>query len=228
MYLGCIVAAFTLLVALCAATDIDRSLSARFYQADAPQGWFLKDALPWRWLYQYGEYPGILMALGAFLVLCGSFWYRAWARYRRYCLVLVLSVALGPGVLVNGLLKPYWGRPRPRHIVKFGGTQHFRSWWRPGGPSSGKSFPSGHAAMGYVLLSGATLVACRRVWLRRQAVTGALGYGTLMGLTRIVQGGHFLSDVACSGLLMTLLIMGLRRSLIHHADFRIGAWCVDR
>jgi lipid A 4'-phosphatase len=208
-----IAVAFTLLIVLCTVTDIDRNLSARFYRAEAPQRWFLKDAPPWRWLYHYGEYPALLMACGALLVLLGGIRRRAWARYRRHCLIVILSVALGPGVLVNGLLKPYWGRPRPRHIVQFGGTQRFRPWWQPAGPGAGQSFPSGHAAMGYVMISGAVLIACRRVWLRRWALASALGYGTLIGLTRIVQGGHFLSDVACSGLLVTLLIMGLQRAI---------------
>jgi lipid A 4'-phosphatase len=228
VFLGCVAAMFALLIVLCTVTDIDRKLSARFYRADVPQEWFLKELPPWRWLYQYGEYPALLMALAAFSVLCSSVWRRAWANYRRPCLVVILSVALGPGVLVNGLLKPYWGRPRPRHIVQFGGTQEFRPWWRPSGPESGKSFPSGHAAMGYVLISGATLVTCRRFWLRRWAVASALAYGTLMGLTRIVQGGHFLSDVACSGLLVTLLVIVLRRTLIRRDDFRVGARCVER
>lgn len=237
VYLGGVIAIFVLLVVLCTVTDIDLTLSACFYRANAPPGWYLKDVPPWRWLYHYGEYPGILMALGAFLVLCGSTWQQAWTRFRRPCLIVILSVALGPGVLVNGLLKPYWGRPRPRHTVQFGGTQSFHPWWRPGGPESGKSFPSGHAAMGYALISGATLIACRRVWLRRWAVAGGLGYGTLMGLTRIVQGGHFLSDVVWSGLLVTLLMMVLRRTLggsrrapplIPHGNFRIGARGVDR
>ena len=206
-------AAFALLVALCTVTDIDRSLSARFYRAGAQQGWFLKDVAPWYWLYQYGEYPGMFMAIGAFLGLCGGIWNRTWASYRRPCLIVLLSVALGAGALVNGLLKPYWGRPRPRHIVQFGGTQAFHAWWQPGGAGQGKSFPSGHAAMGYVLASGAVLVPCRRVWLRCLVVVSALGYGSLIGLTRIVQGGHFLSDVACSGLLVTLLVMILYRTL---------------
>lgn len=208
-----VVVAFMLLVALCTVTDIDRTVSACFYQADRSQRWFLKDTLPWRWLYQYGEYPGIFMAIGAFMVLCASIWRRAWASYRRHCLIVILSVALGPGALVNGLLKPYWGRPRPRHIVQFGGTQQFHPWWRPSGPGGGKSFPSGHAAMGYVLISGATFVACRRIWLRRWVIASALGFGTLIGLTRIVQGGHFLSDVAWAGLLVTLLSMGLQRAI---------------
>lgn len=210
----CIAAGFALCVVLCTVMDIDRRLASCFYQADAPSGWFLTDALPWRGLYRYGEYPGILMALGALVVIVGSVWQRMWSRYRRPCLILLLSVVLGPGVLVNGLLKPYWGRPRPRHIVQFGGTQTFRPWWQPGGFGAGKSFPSGHAAMGYVLLAGATLVARRQIWLQRLAVGSAVGYGSLLGLTRMVQGGHFLSDVAWSGLLMTLLTMLLRQSLI--------------
>ena len=68
--------------------------------------------------------------------------------------------------------------------------------------------------MGYVLIAGATLVARRRVWLQRLAMGSALGYGLLMGLTRIVQGGHFLSDVAWSGLLVTILTILLHRILI--------------
>jgi membrane-associated PAP2 superfamily phosphatase len=209
-----IVAGFALCVVLCTVTDIDRHLAARFYQVGVPAGWFLADALAWRWLYQYGEYPGIVLVSGAFLVLLGSAWCRIWASYRRHCLILLLSVALGPGVVVNGLLKSYWGRPRPRHIVQFGGTQTFRPWWQPGGPGAGKSFPSGHAAMGYVLFAGATLVARRRIWLQRLAVGSALAYGTLLGLARIVQGGHFLSDVVWSGLLVTLLTILLHRLLI--------------
>ncbi len=208
-----IIMAFTLLIVLCTVMDIDRGLSARFYHADAPRGWLLKDAPPWRWLYDYGEYPGILMAVGALLVLLASMRQRAWSGYRRHCLVLILAVALGPGLVVNGLMKPLWGRPRPRQIVQFGGTQTYLPWWRPGGPGAGKSFPSGHTAMGYILVAGATLVSRRRrAWPQRLAMAAALGYGTLMGVTRIVQGGHFLSDVAWAGGVMSILIM-----LLHHA-----------
>ena len=82
-----------------------------------------------------------MMAIGAFLVLLGSLRCAAWRQYRRSCLLLVLAVALGPGLLVNGLLQPLWGRPRPRHIEQFAGTQRIA----PGGSRAdlerGKVFP---------------------------------------------------------------------------------------
>jgi membrane-associated PAP2 superfamily phosphatase len=193
---------------------LDLALSAFFYAAQPTPAWYLKDAVPWGWLYAYGELPAFMMAIGAFLVLLGSLRRVAWRQYRRACLLLVLAVALGPGLLVNGLLQPLWGRPRPRHIEQFAGTQPYRPWWQPGGPGAGKRFPSGHAAMGYVLLAGAVLVSGgRRVWLGRLALGGALAYGTLVGIARVVQGGHFASDVVWSGLLMYLTVLGLQKGL---------------
>jgi membrane-associated PAP2 superfamily phosphatase len=193
---------------------LDLALSAPFYTAQQTPAWYLKDALPWAWLYTYGELPAFIMAAGAFLVLLGSLCHVAWRQYRRACLLLVLAVALGPGLLVNGLLQPLWGRPRPRHIEQFAGTQAYRPWWQPGGPGAGKSFPSGHAAMGYVLLAGAVLVSGgRRVWIGRLALGGALAYGTLVGLARVAQGGHFASDVVWSGLLMYLTVLALQKGL---------------
>jgi lipid A 4'-phosphatase len=193
---------------------LDLALSAPFYAVQQTPAWYLKDAIPWAWLYTYGELPAFIMATGAFLVLLGSLRRIAWRQYRRACLLLVLAVALGPGLLVNGLLQPLWGRPRPRHIEQFAGPQPYRPWWQPGGPGAGKSFPSGHAAMGYVLLAGAVLVSSsRRVWLGRLARGGALAYGTLVGLARVVQGGHFASDVVWSGLLMYLTVLGLQKGL---------------
>jgi membrane-associated PAP2 superfamily phosphatase len=193
---------------------LDLAFSALFYTAQPTPVWYLKDAVPWGWLYTYGELPAFIMATGAFLALLGSLCRAAWRQYRRSCLLLVLAVALGPGLLVNGLLQPLWGRPRPRHIEQFAGTQSYRPWWQPGGPGAGESFPSGHAAMGYVLLAGAVLVpGGRRVWLGRLALGGALAYGTLVGLARVVQGGHFASDVVWSGLLMYLTVLGLQKGL---------------
>jgi membrane-associated PAP2 superfamily phosphatase len=193
---------------------LDLALSAPFYAVQQTPAWYLKDAIPWAWLYTYGELPACIMATGAVLVLLGSLRRSAWRQYRRACLLLVLAVALGPGLLVNGLLQPLWGRPRPRHIEQFAGTQAYRPWWQPGGPGVGKSFPSGHAAMGYVLLAGAVLVpGGRRRWLGRLALGGALAYGTLVGLARVVQGGHFASDVVWSGLLMYLTVLGVQRGL---------------
>jgi lipid A 4'-phosphatase len=209
MLLGCIA-----LVGLCSVPQIDLALSARFYHPALPQAWYLEAAQPWRWLYRYGEYPALAMACGALLVCLGSCLRRSWCGYRRHCLFLILAVALGPGLLVNGLLKPAWGRPRPRQIEQFGGSQAFRPWWQPGGPGAGESFPSGHAAMGYILVAVALLVPRQRsIWLYGLALTSALGFGTLLGITRLVQGGHFASDIVWAGCLMCGTAIVLRKAL---------------
>ncbi|GIX45953.1 MAG: phosphatase PAP2 family protein [Candidatus Tectimicrobiota bacterium] len=207
-------AAFVALLALSHALDLDLVLSSYFYTPTG--GWVLGRVPPWSWLYHYGQWPAFLLAAAALAGLLGSRWLPAWRRHRRAFLVIVLAVALGPGLLVNGVLKPLWGRPRPRHVAAFQGTQAYRPWWPPHPPGSGKSFPSGHAAMGYVLAAGAGLAASRRgqrLWL---AV--ALVYGSLMGLARLVQGAHFASDVLGSGAVVFLTLAALEWAIPVAAD----------
>ena len=68
--------------------------------------------------------------------------------------------------------------------------------------------------MGYVLVLGTCLVPPRRSpWLRGLVLGGALAYGSLLGATRIIQGGHFLSDVLWSGSLMCFLVATLQAVL---------------
>jgi len=96
-------------------------------------------------------------------------------------------------------------------VAVFGGARPYRTWWQPGIPGGGRSFPSGHAAMGYVMVAGAYLISPRRPhWLRGLVLGGALTYGSLLGLTRIVQGGHFVSDVFWSGSLMCFTVATLQ------------------
>jgi membrane-associated PAP2 superfamily phosphatase len=131
--------AFLPLLVLCTVTELDLLLAACFYKPGLQHAWFIADVAPWSWLYRYGEYPALVMVAGALLVLLGSLRRQSWVRYRRRCLFLILVVALGPGLLVNGLLKPGWSRPRPRQIEQFGGLYAYRPWWRPGGPGAGRS-----------------------------------------------------------------------------------------
>jgi lipid A 4'-phosphatase len=38
---------------------------------------------------------------------------------------LIFTFVVGPGLVVNGLVKPYWARPRPDFVEQFGGHEHF-------------------------------------------------------------------------------------------------------
>lgn len=210
-WLWSVVLGFGVLMGLTVVTDIDGALSALFYAPDV--GWRYAEAWGWRWLFEFGQGPAIAMASGAFVVLIGSWLRPVWVPYRRACLVLVLTVLLGPGLVVNSVLKPYWGRPRPRQVAMFGGVQAYHPWWQPGGYGSGKSFPSGHAAMGFAMVAGAVLIPQRYGRWRHAAIGMALGYGLLMGCGRIVQGGHFFSDVLWAGVIVVLITYVLWRRL---------------
>jgi membrane-associated PAP2 superfamily phosphatase len=187
---------------------LDRRVASIFYHPDT--GWYLKHSQPWEFLYQYGPLPGLVMSV---LALVG-FGLTARHRLKRlYCfrkqmLVIGLTCLLGAGFIVNGVLKPGWGRPRPRETVGFGGTLEFRHPFQPGIPGQGESFPSGHASMGYLFVS----LACLGSRHRGQVFSGiAIGilYGSLIGLGRIVQGGHFLTDILWSFGIVSIVAVAL-------------------
>jgi lipid A 4'-phosphatase len=134
----------------------------------------------------------------------------------RMALLVVASLALGPGLVVNIVLKDNWGRARPSTIAEFNaGHQPARRHTPPLVVSDqcpdNCSFPSGHAALGFWTVSLALMTPPRR---RRAAMAAAIGFGVAMGLVRIAQGGHFLSDVAFSGLIVVGLTMGLARLVL--------------
>ena len=51
----------------------------------------------------------------------------------RAALFLIATLALGPGLLTNVVLKDHWGRPRPIDVQQFGGDYRFEPWWDPRG-----------------------------------------------------------------------------------------------
>ena len=52
----------------------------------------------------------------------------------RAALFLIATLALGPGLVTNVILKDNWGRPRPPEVTQFNGPEQFRPWWDPRGP----------------------------------------------------------------------------------------------
>lgn len=118
------------------------------------------------------------------------------ARRRAQVGFLIVSLALGPGLLIDVALKDNWGRARPAKIQEFGGTQTFTpALHRSDQCDSNCSFVSGHASAGFYLVSLGFLgnAAARRRW----TLIG-LSAGALFGFGRITQGGHFLSDIVFS------------------------------
>ena len=200
------------LTVLIGATGADLIVEKCFYVAGS--GWVYSELGIWKFLYDFGRIPAMAIAALSFVLLVAGFFSARAYLYRKCALFFLLLYLLGPGLLVNTVLKEQWGRPRPRQIQLFGGDMAFHPAWERGEQGTGRSFPSGHAAAGFYLLSPFfVLRKSSREWANAFLSAG-IGYGSLMGIARMVQGGHFLSDIlwawGCVYLMGVLLYYLLR------------------
>jgi lipid A 4'-phosphatase len=174
---------------------VDIGFSRLFY--DPAAGFFWRNAWVSRILYGSVE---ILTPIWIGLVVLLLAW--VWIRKktigsltRKSFLYLLLVLAIGPGLLVNTVLKDNWGRARPDMTREFGGTERFTpAFVLSDACRKNCGFVSGHSAMAFYLMTPGFLFP----GFRRRIFTAGFLYGSSVGLVRIVQGGHFLSDVVFS------------------------------
>jgi len=125
----------------------------------------------------------------------------------RTALFLLLTVAIGPGLVANTLLKDHWGRARPIDILTFGGSDRFTPWWDPRGPCPNNcSFIAGEPSGAFWTLAPAAMTPPQ--W-RLLAYGGAVVFGSALGVLRIAAGGHFFTDVVFAGVIMYLVAWSL-------------------
>jgi lipid A 4'-phosphatase len=120
-----------------------------------------------------------------------------------------LVAFLGNGLLVHEALKNQVGRPRPNQVQEMGGAVPFVPALQVSQSCARNcSFVSGHAAMGFGFIAFGmwASVQGRRRWM----LTGLL-MGSTIGLVRIVQGGHFLSDIVFAFLAMWGSVIVIRQ-----------------
>lgn len=128
---------------------------------------------------------------------------------------LILSFAVGPGLIVNLLLKEHWGRARPNDVVDFGGTAQFTPALLPADQcASNCSFVSGDVAIAFAYVAVALLLPAR--W-RGVGVAAALLLGTGVAALRLMQGAHFLSDVVFAALFTLLPIAVFAQALLRRS-----------
>ncbi|MEQ1839596.1 MAG: phosphatase PAP2 family protein [Verrucomicrobiales bacterium] len=171
--------------------------------------WAIGKRTAWDLLYRHGSLPAAIVAIIGGIGVCLSFFRKELRPWRRIFAFTYLTMVVGSGVIVNAGLKDNWGRPRPKEVVNFGGEYHFEPVLSIDSSSPGNSFPSGHAAMGFYFLGGFFLFRRHRRGLARGFLIGGIAFGTLMGTARLLQGGHFLSDILWAGLIWYYTAMGL-------------------
>jgi len=158
------------------------------------------------WAREFGPYPAIAVSIGALAVLALSLIPQLRSRlafWRQLAAVWVLTLAIGSGLIVNMLLKEYTERPRPRDVIELGGGYAYREPFTLPQGERGKSFPSGHATMGFIFSS--LYFPLRRLKRKDAAInsmTIGLVFGGLLGLGRMLAGAHFFTDVIWAGTIM--------------------------
>ena len=144
------------------------------------------------------------------VLLCQFFFRR---KVSKIILYLILTMIIGPGLIVNSLLKENFGRARPRDIIEFGGNLSFEKALIVSNQcQTNCSFTSGHAAAAYYFTNLSFIVPRRRF---ARYFLPAMLYGTLVGIMRIAQGGHFASDIAFSCLIILLVNLLVKKLLFY-------------
>lgn len=193
--------------------QLDLIANGQFYDP-LRGGFYLRDHPLSRFIYEGTKW--LVKGAVVFFVIAGIW---SWIARKSIAYItpliasyLLLSLALGPGLMVNTVFKDHWGRARPSQVEEFGGTQHFTP------PliitdqcEKNCSFVSGHASVGFWFLAPALLLTGRK---RRFAVTASVAAGLGIGLVRMIQGGHFLSDVLFSGLVVYIVTTLLHAVMI--------------
>jgi len=144
----------------------------------------------------------ITMGIG----IIGTYFYQLYTKksmkyFDKKALVYLFMVfAFGSGVIVNLGLKQNFGRARPTQIVQFGGEKKFTPATVVNSAyiKDCHSFSCGHCsfALGFI----AFFFLFRKRWI----LITAIGYGLIVSLGRIMQGGHFFSDFIFSWIVMLL------------------------
>lgn len=166
---------------------------ANWFYAD---GFHLKTQPVIYFIYKAFTYLGKLLPL-SFVIAIGYLYLRhratSW-QWRKKLSFLFLVMLIGPGIIANTILKDNSvGRPRPVHIQEFGGPmQYVPVFTYSGECQKNCSFVSGHGAMGFYF------IVLAWVFKRRGMFTLGMTVGVIVGGIRILQGGHFLSDVVFS------------------------------
>ncbi|MEW5838109.1 MAG: phosphatase PAP2 family protein [Pseudomonadota bacterium] len=205
---------------------LDIQVSSLFYHPELggkDAAWPVQNLPFVQFCYKAAPILTMLVALPALFILLFGAWFARIKTWRAYAAVVVLTVVLGPGLLVNGIFKEFWDRPRPVQTTNFGGDYPYAPPLMIGEAAGGKSFPCGHCSAGFAVAALWLLWRKRRPRLAAAALALALLLGAAMGFSRIAAGGHYLSDVLWAAWL-SFFAAWLSYYIILHIPQRDAGW----
>ena len=201
--------------------EIDLNITKFVYNNE--QGFYLADNVFFIFLYNIIPIMTyvvcIICILGIILKFINTKSIRS-ALTSSYSFLLTCAI-LGPGLIVNSLFKNNFGRPRPLQIADFGGS----SYYVPPFAISDQcltncSFTSGHAAMAFYFTALAYITPVSNHQKNIVYIIGIF-FGFLIGFARIVQGGHFFSDVYFSCLIILIINHYVNKLYIYNIQLSV-------
>lgn len=195
--LALIVAMIVTAAVFAIAPGLDLAAAAVFYKghgtfvAETPLGNAVRRVVYW--------VPAVLAALLTLLYLARRFGLtQVWAPTGRGVAVLLLTFAIGPGLIANVLLKNHSHRPRPYQTIEFGGNEPFRPFDRfDGACKRNCSFVSGEGSAAFWTIVPALLIPPP---LQTGALAASLVFGAGVAGLRMAFGAHYLSDTLFAAL----------------------------
>lgn len=118
---------------------------------------------------------------------------------------VVLLMGIFGYVLFVQPLKMFWGRVRFRDMDVI--YSNFTNWYVPNGITGNESFPSGHTAMGFLLISYFIFFRDKKVLAKYSVYTFILLWAIIVAASRVVTGAHFLSDVIVGSMGMVFVYL---------------------
>ena len=183
--------------------SIDITVSGIFYQGD---GSFYANSFDWN-VYFLRKIILPLIVLSIFLIPIIGIVYCLVTNKKLFTITLnnftylLTTSILSAGIIVNAILKNLWGRVRPNDTIIFGGDQPFTiPWLKVSHCDHNCSFVSGDVSI-YTLLLAVTLIISKPS-LNKYAYLLIF----LISLTRIMEGGHFFSDVIISFMITHFIV----------------------
>lgn len=185
--------------------ELDLAISARFF--DPAENAFPLRSTAWiRHTRDLAQIILIALSLPAVIALVLKLLlpHRPMLIAGRAAVFLIVTLILGPGLLVNALLKEHWPRPRPVAVSEFGGRQQFTAWWDPRGDCPRNcSFVSGEGSSAFWTIAPA--IVTPPAW-RATAVAAAVVYAATLSSLRLAVGAHFFTDLVFAAFFTFLII----------------------
>ena len=154
------------------------------------------------WVRHYFQMPAIIVTLVSIVWLGVPKLKNKNNLARQAAIVWFMAMVLVAGLFVHVFVKETFERPRPRQTELLGGVAEYVTPFIPNkfteNIESGKSFVSGHTAMGIIFAVPFFVLRRKKPKTAKAFLVGGVTFGAVIGLGRMISGAHFFTDVLWS------------------------------